>query len=198
MDTHDIILIVIFNVISILSIGQDIFFFFLIKAYISKETYDTTPINTILVFILTFLFFLIMPLNFIFDFCPKLFDWPSSYVCLSLGSVISFVGLLVRLLATYTLSEAHSIKIQIQENQKLHQEGLYKFIRHPIYFGLLLTVSGISLIFQNLFMLSIGLLIYSCVIFIRFKKEEKLLIHHFGKDYLAYMKKTKAIIPFIY
>jgi hypothetical protein len=73
MDTHDIILIVIFNVISILSIGQDIFCKIKNKAYISKETYDTTPINTILVFILTFLFFLIMPLNFIFDFCPKLF-----------------------------------------------------------------------------------------------------------------------------
>lgn len=198
MSTHDIILIITFNVISILSIGQDIFYKVKNKLCVPKEIHDTMPINTILVLILTVVFFLIMPLNFIFNFCPKLFDWPPSYFCLGLGTCISFAGLLIRFLATHTLSEAHSIKIQIQENQKLHQDGFYKFIRHPIYFALLLTVAGISLIFQNLFMLSVGLPIYFCVILIRLKKEEKLLIYHFSEDYLTYIKKTKIIIPFIY
>lgn len=200
MDIYIVVLITSFNIINVLSIMQDVFFKMKNKNKLPslKKTHDILPFNTVIVVILTFMFFLIIPLNFIFDFLPKLINWPRNYYALSLGISMSFLGVLVRFLATRTLSKAHSVKIQIRENQKLHQNGLYRLIRHPIYLGLFLTVSGISLMFQDTFMLSIAFPIYFYFIFTRLKAEEKILINHFGKDYLVYMKNTNALIPFIY
>ena len=36
------------------------------------------------------------------------------------------------------------------------------------------------------------------IILWRVKKEEKMLLDVFGKDYKAYMKRTKKLVPFIY
>jgi protein-S-isoprenylcysteine O-methyltransferase Ste14 len=204
MDIYTISVIVSYYIISILVVWEELVFIKNKKknksntSEMAKNTEDNIPINTITLLTLNCIFFLVTPLNFIFGFLPKLIEWSPSYFFLGLGVCISLSGILVRLSSTLTLAEAHSIRIRTQKNQVLYQEGLYKFIRHPIYLGLLLTVGGLALMFQDVFMLAVGLFTYFCVIFIRFSSEEKLLINHFGDIYLSYMKKTKAIIPFIY
>ena len=204
MDVYTIIALATYWIIGILVVAEEVIFVInkkknkLYTTDMAKNTHDTIPINTITLLTLNWVFFCITPLNFIFNFFPKLVVWLPSYFFLGLGAFISLIGILVRLYATLTLSEAHSIRIRTEQKQKLYQNGLYKFIRHPIYLGLLLTVSGVALIFQDVLMLTVGLFIYMCVLLIRFNSEEKMLIKHFGNAYLDYIKKTKAIIPFVY
>lgn len=81
-------------------------------------------------------------------------------------------------------------------NAPLIQEGLYHFIRHPLYFGVMLGGFGVSMWRRNV--LAVGLSVV-LVILLKAKanREEVWLIKKFP-EYEVYRKKTKQFIPFIY
>ncbi|MBY8985589.1 MAG: isoprenylcysteine carboxylmethyltransferase family protein [Candidatus Lokiarchaeota archaeon] len=72
--------------------------------------------------------------------------------------------------------------------------GIYSKIRHPQYFGAILSHIGISLLLSSLFsILSTPLIIV--VLFLFSWKEEKELLREFGKEYEKYLDKTPMLIP---
>jgi protein-S-isoprenylcysteine O-methyltransferase Ste14 len=58
------------------------------------------------------------------------------------GTVILAGGIMVRLIALFSIGKGFSIKIERNENQKLIQSGMYKYIRHPLYLASLLQLCG--------------------------------------------------------
>ena len=87
--------------------------------------------------------------------------------------------------------------IEVQENQKVIDSGLYGIVRHPMYAVTLLLFLTIPLILGSLISFII-FLIYPFIIAKRIKNEEQVL----EKDlpgYLEYKKKVKyRLIPFIW
>ena len=87
--------------------------------------------------------------------------------------------------------------IEVQENQKVIDSGLYGIVRHPMYAVTLLLFLTIPLILGSLISFII-FLIYPFIISKRIKNEEQVL----EKDlpgYLEYKKKVKyRLIPFIW
>ncbi len=78
----------------------------------------------------------------------------------------------------------------------LVKTGVYKYIRHPQYTGLLLLSFGMIAEWATLPML----ILYPVMIgmYIRLaKREEKDMLIEFGEEYKEYMKETKMFIPFI-
>ena len=78
----------------------------------------------------------------------------------------------------------------------LVKKGVYKYIRHPQYTGLLLLSFGMMAEWATLPML----ILYPVMIgmYVRLaKKEEKDMLFEFGKQYKEYMNTTKMFIPFI-
>lgn len=75
--------------------------------------------------------------------------------------------------------------------------GVYRYIRHPQYTGLLLLSLGMIIEWATLPMLIIfPVMVY---MYIRLaKKEEQDMIGEFGVDYRNYMERTKRFIPLIY
>lgn len=78
---------------------------------------------------------------------------------------------------------------------ELVMDGPYAYIRHPIYAGLILAMLG-SAIGQNVLwaiplIFAVPYFVYSS------RQEEKLLTGQFPRQYPAYMKRTKMLIPFI-
>lgn len=76
-------------------------------------------------------------------------------------------------------------------------KGVYKYIRHPQYTGLLLLSLGMIIEWATLPMI----LIYPVMVYMYLrlaKKEEQDMIVEFGKEYSGYMEKTKRFIPFVY
>lgn len=74
--------------------------------------------------------------------------------------------------------------------------GVYRYIRHPQYTGLLLLSFGMMADWATLPML----LLYPVMIgmYVRLaKREEKDMLAEFGEEYREYMKSTKMFIPFI-
>jgi len=79
---------------------------------------------------------------------------------------------------------------------KLVTSGVYKFIRHPQYTGLLLLSLGMMIEWATLPML----IMFPVMVFMYTrlaKKEEKDMINEFGEDYQRYMARTKMFVPFI-
>ncbi|WP_204355482.1 methyltransferase family protein [Acetobacterium carbinolicum] len=76
----------------------------------------------------------------------------------------------------------------------LVETGIYKYIRHPQYAGLLLLSLGMMVEWVTLPLL----ILYPVMVFMYVrlaKKEEQDMIEEFGTDYQNYMSRTKMFIP---
>ncbi len=83
-----------------------------------------------------------------------------------------------------------------KENPELVTAGPYRFVRHPIYTGMLLASFGSAFVAGTIWWI---IFIVSGVYFIySHTKEELLMTKEFPQAYPEYMKRTKALIPFIW
>ena len=90
-----------------------------------------------------------------------------------------------------------SCKIEVQENQKVVDTGLYGVVRHPMYAATVLMFLMIPLVLGSWFSLLI-FLAYPFIIAVRIKGEEKLLTEQL-QGYKEYKKKVKfRLIPFVW
>ncbi|CAN5819375.1 hypothetical protein BH11BAC7_BH11BAC7_12360 [soil metagenome] len=112
------------------------------------------------------------------------------------GLIISVSGACIACWSRYNLGKNWSLSVQEKESHELIQHGIYKFIRHPIYTGLLLLFIGNTLIVGDYRGIIAVVLVFISFWF-KLKKEEKLLTEIFGDKYIGYAAKTKALIPFL-
>ena len=78
--------------------------------------------------------------------------------------------------------------------QKFVEYAYYKFVRHPIYFGVIMIGIGTPHMSMTHFLLACGFLAY---IFVGYRLEEKDLLQEFGDDYQDYKSRVPALIPFL-
>ena len=113
------------------------------------------------------------------------------------GISLVIIGIVVRQWAVFTLGRFFTLTVGIQKDQKVVDYGPYRFVRHPSYLGLLITLTGIGLALQSwegtLTMVGIS----GLAIGYRIHIEEKVLVSELGDDYVQYMKRTKRLIPFV-
>ncbi len=93
-----------------------------------------------------------------------------------------------------------SLKVVLEDDHKLITDGLYHYIRNPMYLGFLTFFFGFLFLFSFGGFISIPIVLIP--LFLTFQQririEEKLLISLFGDEYIPYIKRTKRLIPFIY
>ncbi len=78
--------------------------------------------------------------------------------------------------------------------EKIIDTGIYTRIRHPQYFGAIISHLGISILLSSLFSL-VSTPIIILLIYIMSWKEEKELFKEFGIQYEEYKKKVPMLIP---
>jgi protein-S-isoprenylcysteine O-methyltransferase Ste14 len=83
----------------------------------------------------------------------------------------------------------------VREGAELVIQGPYRYIRHPMYASVLLTVWALIIDRFTLLRLVAGLIL-TADLAIKIFYEEEILKRHF-REYPAYMERTKRIIPFI-
>jgi protein-S-isoprenylcysteine O-methyltransferase Ste14 len=114
-----------------------------------------------------------------------------------LGLILFFAGSILRLGAAFALGHRFSGLVAIQPDHQLKTDGLYRYIRHPSYTGLLIAMIGWVLVFRS----AIGLLLnipLFLLLLSRMNDEEKFLETHFGSQYRTYRERTRRLIPFVY
>jgi protein-S-isoprenylcysteine O-methyltransferase Ste14 len=111
--------------------------------------------------------------------------------------ILLIAGLMIAIIARHTLARNWSGAVALKEDHELITAGLYQYVRHPIYTGMLLMILGTALSFATIGA-CIGFLIILVGILFKLKQEEALLTKHFAQDYLTYKKRTKTLLPFIW
>ena len=114
-----------------------------------------------------------------------------------LGSILTIVGVIFAVLARRTLADNWSSTIDLKMDHELITNGIYGYVRHPIYTGMLSMVLGAVLVFQS-FTVFLIFLFVSVIFMFRIKSEEILMTKTFPKEYPKYKEKVKALIPFIW
>ena len=123
--------------------------------------------------------------------------WPTNISSGLVADLVTFIGLLVMLWARKTLGRNWSGNIVLKENHELITAGPYAYVRHPIYTGLTLMILGVAIYNGNILWLAFTA-IFFCGAYYKARKEEILLISHFGQTYLDYKTRVKALIPFVF
>jgi protein-S-isoprenylcysteine O-methyltransferase Ste14 len=113
------------------------------------------------------------------------------------GLFLFFAGTILRLAAVFALGTRFSGLVAIQPNHQLKTDGLYKYIRHPSYTGLIVSMVGFVLVFRSIIGLILNIFIF-LLLLSRMDDEEKFLEQHFGSEYRTYCQRTRRLIPFVY
>lgn len=113
-----------------------------------------------------------------------------------LGLWFNVLGGLIIILALLQLNKNLSPFPTPKNNTTLLQNGLYKYIRHPIYTGIIIFFTGHSVYQNSLYKLAISLLL---VVLFHFKSnyEEQRLEQKFP-NYKLYKSKTRKFFPWSY
>lgn len=129
----------------------------------------------------------------------SLFPFPYTMPVQCVGFVMAFTGVVISVMGRRELGVnwVHGGEYQVKHDQLLVTTGIYRHIRHPIYFGVILAYVGGQIVATSYLAIPF-LLLFTYSAIAQAKKEEKLLIHHFGQKYVNYMLKTKMLIPFVY
>jgi protein-S-isoprenylcysteine O-methyltransferase Ste14 len=114
----------------------------------------------------------------------------------SLGILI--VGLIIRWVAIVTLGKSFSANVAIHATQTVHKTGLFRFVRHPSYSGLMLIFVAVGLHTRNWLGFAITLVPATAALLYRIHVEEAALRQAFGQEYIDYSRATKRLIPGIY
>jgi len=123
------------------------------------------------------------------------FGQPVVYKLLGLG--ISFFGLFIGALALYeNRLENFNIRPDIKVGGKLITSGIYKFIRHPMYSAVLLSMGGVLFLYPMKYEYALYIFLLLTLL-IKLHYEERLWKCE-DPEYLTYCKSSKKIIPFIY
>lgn len=134
-------------------------------------------------------------LLFIMYFFPVLdFDFQLSVYVKYISLIIASVGLLIVFIAIIQLNKNLTPFPTPKENGTLIQTGLYKFVRHPVYSGIIITAIGFGCYNGSLFKTAIGFALW-LLFYFKSGYEEALLKRHF-KDYAEYQKSTYRLFPF--
>jgi len=127
---------------------------------------------------------------------------------LSLQQIVSWIFLMTSFAAAvfsfYTFMkfgrpgerENNPYNFKFENTAQLVTEGIYKYIRHPMYSSLLFFLLGIFL--KDISLCS-TLVTIPGVLFtvLTAKTEERENMEYFGTPYSEYMKKTKMFVPFL-
>ena len=113
-----------------------------------------------------------------------------------LSILFSIIGVVLCVYSRTVLGDNWSKDVIVKKNHELITKGPYRYMRHPIYSGMILLVLATALAIGNIGS-TLGFIILLISLTLKSKQEEKLMIKTFGKKYIAYRKRTKALIPYV-
>ncbi|WP_434657899.1 methyltransferase family protein [Sulfurimonas sp. NW9] len=113
------------------------------------------------------------------------------------GLVILGLGIGIGLLAIREHKRGNfNIRPDIKENCELVTGGIYGYVRHPMYLSVLVSMFGVAVIYFTYYEFVLFLFLLLTLLAKLFYEESLWQCHN--PAYIAYMKKTKRLIPFVF
>jgi protein-S-isoprenylcysteine O-methyltransferase Ste14 len=112
------------------------------------------------------------------------------------GAFLCIAGLGLALWARVILGRNWSGIVTLKEGHELVERGPYRFVRHPIYTGILTMFFATAIVLGHIAGF-LGSLLMFASFWIKLGHEERLMLQQFPDRYAAYQKRAKRIIPFL-
>jgi protein-S-isoprenylcysteine O-methyltransferase Ste14 len=120
------------------------------------------------------------------------------WLTLGIGAVVVTLGIALRRSAARTLGRFFTQSVTICEGHQVVTSGPYRFVRHPGYAGMLVSLIGLALTLGNWLSVLLVLVGFFAGHVPRIKVEERVLEEHLGDQYGAFAHSRKRIIPGIW
>jgi protein-S-isoprenylcysteine O-methyltransferase Ste14 len=114
----------------------------------------------------------------------------------ALGAALTFAGLAFSIWARFVIADNWSSDVQLKRDHELIIKGPYRWVRHPIYTGLLLAFIGSAWAVGE-WRGVLAVAIVAASFWRKLKLEEALMHRQFGEAYVLYAARTPALIPFV-
>ena len=121
-------------------------------------------------------------------------ETPIRWVALLLYSL----GVALRYWAVWALGPWFSRHLQAAPEQELISRGPYRVLRHPLYCGLFLALTGTAALMVSWSGTLVGSLAVALAIRERMQREEEALEECFGTRYVEWSSRRYRFIPFLY
>jgi protein-S-isoprenylcysteine O-methyltransferase Ste14 len=112
------------------------------------------------------------------------------------GVVILGIGGILGTLGLFSLGTNLSPFPKPIDNGQLITHGAYRFVRHPIYAGLILGTIGWSLFIGTL--LGLGLALFLFIFFDLKSRQEEIWLTQKYPAYADYQRQVRKLIPWVY
>ena len=114
------------------------------------------------------------------------------------GIVMMWAGMAFRLWAILTLGAFFRTSVVVQDGHQLVSGGPYRWLRHPAYTGVIVTMIGLGLALSNWLSLAAMAILPTLAIAWRMNVEERALTEQFGEAYQDFRKTRSAVLPAIW
>ena len=110
------------------------------------------------------------------------------------GLFVTAAGLGIAIWARLCLGANWSAQVSIRADHELIRTGPYRWIRHPIYTGMLIGLAGTALVLgENRGIVSFA--IAAASFYFKARKEEKFLAQEFGSRFQEHTQRTGMFLP---
>jgi protein-S-isoprenylcysteine O-methyltransferase len=122
--------------------------------------------------------------------------FPRSFAVDAIAIALCVAGFAFAIVARAYLGSNWSAQPALKEGHELVTSGPYRYVRHPIYTGILLALLGSVLPASAIFA---AIWVAALVTFlVRIRIEEALMTRQFPDQYPDYKQRTKRLIPFVW
>jgi protein-S-isoprenylcysteine O-methyltransferase Ste14 len=123
--------------------------------------------------------------------------WRAGVCPFWLGAALTVGGLLFAVWAREHLGRNWSSSVTIKQDHELITTGPYSVVRHPIYTGILGGFLGLAIAISEVRGFVVFILIF-VGFWAKFSMEEKWMRSQFGETYAAYVRRTAALVPYVF
>ena len=169
-----------------------------IRAFGTKTTQRLEPAGSRTLRALTFLVAIVLlsttriPLHWLYR--PL---WKQGLWAFWLGAVITVSGLLFAVWARDHLGRNWSRSVTIKQDHELITSGPYAVVRHPIYTGILAGFVGTAIAVAEVRGFVVLVLIF-LVFWAKLRMEERWMHSEFGETYDSYVRRSAALVPYLF
>jgi protein-S-isoprenylcysteine O-methyltransferase Ste14 len=121
---------------------------------------------------------------------------PDTLLTGTAGVLLVICGLLFAVWARVHLGKFWSMAPAIRVDHQLIRTGPYRYVRNPIYTGILVGVIGTAVV-AGIWIAIIAAVIMLAGFLLKIHAEEKILMEQFGDEYVRYKQEVKSLIPWV-
>jgi protein-S-isoprenylcysteine O-methyltransferase Ste14 len=116
--------------------------------------------------------------------------WP-----VAAGFVLIVAGIALRAWSIATLGRFFQYQIEILPGHRVVTGGPYRYVRHPSYTGIALTLAGFALVSGDALSLVTALVLGGAGLAVRIHAEERQLTDALGAEYERFAAEHKRLVP---